>query len=200
MASSSFPFSVQVKLSPEEGGAITLSPVLVQQMPMRDLLKEILAITGKEEGRVAECLARGTLVTGGTRYRWNGWKVESLALQMALRQFPDADASRPFLFPACVSILLWSGNHSVEIPREQGSLRRWLRRHSFWDVLGTVCAETAPAYVTFDYRREADRYEWALAPAIASRIRESFALLPSRGFRRVLRSLSPGRVEFIVPR
>lgn len=197
---SSFPFTIQVKLSSEEGGAISLSPVLVQQMPMRDLLKEILAITGKEESRVAECLARGTLVTGGTRYRWNGWKVESHALQMALRQFPDADGSRPFLFPACVSVLLGSGHHSVEVPREQGTLRRWFSRRTFWDLLGTVCAETTPAYLTFDYRREADRYELELSSATASRIQEGFALLPSRGFRRMLRSFTPHRVEFIVPR
>jgi hypothetical protein len=200
MASSSFPFTVQVKLSPEEGGAITLSPVLVQQMPVRDLLKEILAVTGKEEERVAECLARGTLVTGGTRYRWTGWKVESHALQMALRQFPDAEENRPFLFPECVSVTVWSGNHSVEIPREQGALRRWLKRYSFWNLLSAVCAETSPAYSTFDYRREADRYELVLSSAIASRMQEGFALLPSRGFRRMLRSFAPSRAEFLVPR
>ena len=56
------PQTVRVKLSSEAAEAITISPVVVQDLPIRELLEHMLAVTGKDEARIREFLQ--------TRVRW----------------------------------------------------------------------------------------------------------------------------------
>ena len=67
---------MRVKLSSEAAGAISFTPVVVQELPMRELVEHILGVTGKDEPRIGEMLLRGTLVSGASRFRWEGWEAD----------------------------------------------------------------------------------------------------------------------------
>src|ERR1035438_8165903 len=90
------PQTVRVKLSSEEAGAISITPVVVQELPVRDLLEHLLGGTGKDVPRIREFLRRGTLVSGASRFRWAGWEADAESVMELLASFPDADPSRPF--------------------------------------------------------------------------------------------------------
>src|SRR5215470_933605 len=100
------PSTVRVKLSSEAAGSISLTPVVVQEIAMRDLLEHILCITGKDEGRVHELLLRGSLVSGASRFRWQGWEAEAQAVRELLATFPDPDPARGFDAARCNRALL----------------------------------------------------------------------------------------------
>ena len=62
------PPTVRVKLSSEAAEAISLTPVVVQELAIRDLIEHVLGVAGKDEARLCEILLRGTLVSGGSRF------------------------------------------------------------------------------------------------------------------------------------
>ena len=70
------PRRVRVKLSSEAAESISITPVVVQEMPVRELVEHMLGVTGKDEARIRELLLRGTLVSGASRFRWAGWEAE----------------------------------------------------------------------------------------------------------------------------
>ena len=96
------PHTVKVKLSSEAAEAISLTPVLLQELPLRELVEHMLGVAGKDEPRIREILLRGTLVSGASRFRWAGWDVDLEALRELLATFPDADPSRAFAADQCV--------------------------------------------------------------------------------------------------
>ena len=70
------PPTVRVKLSSEAAESISITPVVVQEMPVRELVEYMLGVTGKDEARIRELLLRGSLVSGASRFRWTGWDVD----------------------------------------------------------------------------------------------------------------------------
>ena len=70
------PQTVRVKLSSEVAEAISITPVVLQELPVRELVEHLLGIAGKDEPRIREMLRRGTLVSGATRFRWAGWDAD----------------------------------------------------------------------------------------------------------------------------
>ena len=70
------PSNVRVKLSSEVAESISITPVVVREIPIRELIEHMIGITGKDEGRVHELLLRGTLVSGASRFRWAGWDAD----------------------------------------------------------------------------------------------------------------------------
>ena len=71
----SLPPTVRVKLSSEAAESISITPVVVQEMPVRELVEYMMGVTGKDEARIAELLLRGSLVSGASRFRWVGWEA-----------------------------------------------------------------------------------------------------------------------------
>ena len=53
------PPTVRVKLSSEAAESIALTPVVVQELPMRELVEHMLGVAGKDEARIREMLLRG---------------------------------------------------------------------------------------------------------------------------------------------
>jgi hypothetical protein len=92
----SLPATVRVKLSSEAAEGISITRVVVQDLPLRDLVEHMLGITGKNEARVRELLLRGTLVSGASRFRWTGWEADLDGLRELLATFPGDDPARPF--------------------------------------------------------------------------------------------------------
>jgi hypothetical protein len=152
------PATVRVKLSSEAAESISITPVVVQEMPVRELVEYMLGVTGKDEARIHELLLRGSLVSGGSRFRWAGWDVDVQNLRELLATFPDPDPARRFAAANCTRATLRGGRQAIEISREVGARKGLLQRESFWDALMKVIAGSAPVYAGYSYRERSDRF------------------------------------------
>src|SRR5438552_10291377 len=129
------PDTIRVKLSSEAAESISITPVVVQDIPIRELVEHMLGVTGKDAPRLHELLLRGTLVSGASRFRWAGWDADREAIGLLLKTFPDPDPRRPFSPEQCVRAALRGPGRRIEIPREIGARKPLFRRASFWDTL-----------------------------------------------------------------
>jgi hypothetical protein len=152
------PATVRVKLSSEGADSISITPVVVQEMAVRELVEHMLGVTGKDEARIRDLLLRGNLVSGATRFRWTGWEADLEGVRELLGTFPDADASRQFAAANCTRATLRGGRQPIEISREAGGRKGLFQRESFWDALMKAIERTAPAYGGYSHRERADRY------------------------------------------
>src|SRR5579872_3992610 len=106
------PPTIRVKLSSEAAESIALTPVVVQEIAIRDLIEHMLGITGKNEARIRELLKRGTLVSGASRFRWTGWEADADGITEVLATFPDDDPTREFAAARCRRVILRGGRHT----------------------------------------------------------------------------------------
>jgi hypothetical protein len=175
------PATIRVKLSSEAAEYVSLTPVVVQEMPTRDLVEHMLGLTGKDEPRIRDLLLRGTLVSGASRFRWTGWEADSESIRTLLADFPDPDPSRPFSAAQCTRAILRGPRQPITIPREaaarQGILARLLRRKSFWDLLMALAESANPQYAAYSYRDRADIYQAPLAAPQAQQLRSASRLI-----------------------
>jgi len=194
------PQSVRVKLSSEVAQAISLTPVVVQEIPIRELVEQMLSVAGKDEPRIRELLLRGTLVSGASRFRWAGWEAEPDALRELLATFPDPDPTRPFSAGRCVRVVLRGGRQAIEVPREAVSRTGLFRRESFWDLLMRVVGQEPPVYLGYTYRDRADRYMRELGVVEAESIRAGADAVKYSTLREQIKSLAFVQAELYVPR
>jgi hypothetical protein len=167
------PPTVRVKLSSEVAESISLTPVVVQELPVRELIEHLLAVTGKDEPRIREILQRGTMVSGASRFRWAGWDADIDGLRQLLSGFPDTDPGRSFSSGRCLRAILKGGRQAVNIGRETAARKSLFGRRTFWDGLMTVVGEKTAAYAGYSYRDRADRYVREFSYGEAKRIREA---------------------------
>jgi hypothetical protein len=194
------PETISVKLSSEAAGYLSVTPVVVREMPVRELIEMALGLTGKDLVRLRELLQRGTLVSGASRLRWTGWDAAPAALQAALDTFPDSDPARSFTPECCVHAVLKGAGYRIEIPREAGSRKRLFRRRSFWDVLMALAAQSAPRYLEYSYRERADCYLADLSPAAVQHLRQHARMLKYSRLENQLRSAPLDSIAFYVKR
>lgn len=198
------PSTVRVKLSSEAAEAISLTPVVVEELAIRELIDHLLGVAGKDEPRLREILLRGTLVSGGSRLRWVGWDADPAGLREILATFPDADPNRPFAPAQCVHVILRGGRQAVNIPREaarsRGGLGGILRRATFWDRLMEVVAGVTPVYSSYSYRDRGDRYLAELTVEHAARLRAASALIRYSTLRDRVQSVGFAQAELLVRR
>ena len=166
------PERVRVKISSEAAGAISLTPVVVQEIPVRELIEHMLGVAGKDETRICELLKRGTLVSGASRFRWTGWAADAESVREVLATFPDADPTRTFAAERCVRAVLRGARGATEVPREAAAQKGPLRHGSFWDVVMEVAAGAGLGYAGYSYRDRADRFTAVLTASDAERLRE----------------------------
>ncbi len=138
------PETVRVKLSTEAAGAISITPVVVREMPLRELVELMLAAVGKDPTRIQELLLRGSLVSGASRFRWPGWTAGIADIDELLGTFPDPDPGRAFTRDRCVRAVLSSSAARIDLPREAGLKRRLFARGSFWETLMRLAEAGAP--------------------------------------------------------
>src|ERR1043166_8676613 len=131
----SLPDRVRVKLSSEAAESISLTPVVVQEIAIRELVEHMLGVTGKDEARIRELLRRGTLVSGASRFRWSGWEAEPEAVMELLATFPDPEPARRLVPERAVRAVLRGGRQAIEIPREAAMRKPLFRRGNFWQLL-----------------------------------------------------------------
>ncbi len=194
------PETVHVKLSSEDAQAITLTPVVVRDIPIRELLDWMIRAVGKDAARIHELLLRGSMISGASRFRWTGWDADRAALETLLATFPDADPARPFAAVRTTCAILRGPSSRIEIERTAGAARRFFRRTSFWDGLMEIAAGGAPRYVEYSYERRADCYRLALDGAAAARVHALAEALkyPSLAVR--IRAAALDAVDFYVAR
>jgi len=189
----SLPATVRVKLSSEAAEGISITRVVVQDLPLRDLVEHMLGITGKNEARVRELLLRGTLVSGASRFRWTGWEAELDGLRELLATFPGDDPARPFRSERCVRAVLRGGRQAIHIPREAGArkpplLMKWPRKTSFWDVLMDLAVAGEIQYLHYSYKDRADCYRLDMPLAAAEKLRAAAEVVKYSSLREQIRS------------
>jgi hypothetical protein len=194
------PETIRVKLSSEAAESIALTPVVVQDMALRDLIEHVLGVTGKDEARIRDLLLRGTLVSGASRFRWAGWEAESEALNALLATFPDPEPLRTFTPAACVRAILRGGRQAIDISRDAGDRKGMFQRRSFWDDLMAL-AEAAPAaYLGYSYRDRADRYQRDFTSAETEQLRGVCRVLRYSTLRDQVRTVAFTHAELLVTR
>ncbi len=189
----SLPATIRVKLSSEAAEGISITRVVVQDLPLRDLVEHMLGVTGKDEGRVRELLLRGTLVSGASRFRWSGWEAELDGLRELLATFPGDDPTRPFACAHCVRAVLRGGRQAIHIPREAAArntplLKRWRRQAGFWDVLMELAAAGEIRYMHYSYKDHADCYRFDMPLAAAETLRAAGEAVKYSSLRDQIRS------------
>jgi hypothetical protein len=183
------PATIRVKLSSEEAGAISITAVVSQEIPLKDLVELMLGLAGKDEARLLELLRRGALVSGASRYRWSPFETAPGELLSLLAAFPDPDPSRPFSPGRCRRVTLRSPGRALELPHEAAAAKALLRRQTYWDALMEVCAAGELVYAGYSYRERADRYTRLFTPAEVERLKEAATLLKYSTLRDRLRAL-----------
>ncbi len=194
------PDSVRVKLSSEAAESISITPVVIRDIPMRELIEHMLGVTGKDTARLHELLLRGTLVSGASRFRWAGWDANSDDIRALLATFPDRDPDRPFSPQLCIRAALRGPGRRIEIPREVGVRKPLFRRGSFWDTLMGVAASSEPRYIDYSYRDRADCYCAPLSLAALERLRENAGLVKYSTLQQQIRGSNLESVELFVSR
>src|ERR1700690_1982447 len=145
---SALPETIRVKLSSEAADYVSITPVLVQELPLRDLVGHMLGVTGKDPARIRELLLRGTLVSGASRFRWTGWDADIDGIRQLLAGFPDPEPGRPFDAARCVRATLRTTRQPIEIPRAAAARKKLFKKSSFWDVLIEVAQGGGLRYET----------------------------------------------------
>jgi hypothetical protein len=196
----SLPATVRVKLSSEAAEGISITRVVVQDLPLRDLVEHMLGITGKDEVRVRELLLRGTLVSGASRFRWTGWDAGLDGLRELLATFPGDDPARPFAPARCVRAVLRGGRQAIQIPREAGARKPLLRKISFWDVLMDVAETGEIRYLHYSYKDRADCYRLEMPLAAAGKLRAAAEVVKYSSLREQIRSAGFVWAELYVER
>jgi len=194
------PDTVRVKLSSEAAESIPLTPVVVQQLPIRELIEHILGIAGKDEPRIREILLRGTLVSGASRFRWAGWQVDDEGLREILAGFPDADPSLPFAASRCVRAILRGGRQSIDISREAGERKSLFQRSTFWDLLMELVAAAPIGYIGYSYKDRADKFLREFTRQEADRVRAASDAVRYSTLQDQIRSNAFGQAELYVTR
>ncbi|MEO8658448.1 MAG: hypothetical protein ABI693_08255 [Bryobacteraceae bacterium] len=172
------PETLRVKLSSEAAGSISMTPVVVQQMAVREIVELMLPLTGKDVTRLRELLRRGSLVSGASRFRWDGFEAELDALQELVAVFPDSDPSLTFQPQDLIRCVLRGAATRMEIPAEAAAKKAFLKRRSFQDHLLELAATIPPVYLDYSYKDRADRFQIRLAAVALTLLREEANLLP----------------------
>ena len=198
------PPTVRVKLSSEAAEAISLTPVVVQELAVRDLIEHVLGVAGKDEARLCEILLRGTLVSGASRFRWTGWEADVESVRLLLAAFPDPDPARAFTATQCTRVVLRGPRQPIVIPREAaargGILDTLLHRRSFWDELMSIVAAATPRYAAYSYRDRADVFNTPLTAQDAQRIRNAARLIRYTALQAQVKNTAIESVELYVVR
>jgi hypothetical protein len=197
---SALPETIRVKLSSEAADYVSITPVLVQELPLRELVGHMLGVTGKDASRIRELLLRGTLVSGASRFRWTGWDADLDGIRELLTAFPDPEPGRPFHPARCVRATLRTTRQPIEIPREAAARKKLFKKSSFWDVLMEVAQATGLRYEIYSYSDRADIYHATLSVESAARLHQAVGALKYTRLKDQIAAASLEAVDLHVPR
>lgn len=192
------PGEVRVKLSSEAAEFVALTAVVVRDMPLRELLEHVVSATGPDAARVRDILKRGSLVSGATRFRWQGWPCELGDLDAAIAALPQPDPERPFAETRCHRVILIASTTRIEIAREAAEQRRLFKQRSYWQCL--IEETVSPGYVAYLFKDHADHYRVELTREQRERLKAATALLKFDGLAKQIQRAAFDRMDLIVAR
>ena len=192
------PGTVRVKLTSEEAGTISLTPVVVREMPFAELIEEIAAVHGKDRERIAATLKRGSVSGGATRFRWQPLELSEVELASELARLPDDEPTRQFDGGHCTQVLFTGPGVRVAVQREVAEARRLFRRTSFWSALPQIAG--TGHYVAYSYRERADIFRAPLSAGQRESIRAILPALKHAALARRIHLAPFDAIEFIVTR
>lgn len=188
------PSTIACKVSSEAAGYVTTSAVARLDLPVEELASRILGACGKNQDRVARILARGSLVSGDSRYRWIPFEVPPEELAALLDRFPDHDPQRVFQRESCVLMAFRGQRGAIEITRESGRQKRLFRRKTFWNEALDLIQPLSPRCERYSYSDKADVFTVQLTVTALERLRRLGALLRFSALDAQIRSLRSGQV------
>jgi hypothetical protein len=199
------PETIPVRYTEEDAGYVTVRPVVRQTFLLDNLLDMILSVAGKDAARVKKLLQAGTVVYHFYRYSWAGFEASDAEIGVALAKFPDADPSRPFAPAACARAIFESGGVNprrlLELTREAGARRRFLRSLSFWQHLVETAKNEQPAYLEYSYAERADVYRLTLDTRLLNALDRAASRMAPHKLRLALCVLpNTARILLICPR
>jgi hypothetical protein len=189
---------MKVRISSDAAGAISLTPVVVRDLTLAELLDYVVEVCGKDLSRIHNVLGRGTLVNGASRFRWDRFDLPPSELTSLLERYPDPDPARAFSGDRCVLAILRGGSHHIPLSREAAAKRRLFRRQTFWDHL--LSLGPAASYLEYSYRNKADVYRTHISPAVQERLQRASGLLSYSTLSHQLQSISIESVDLYVAR
>lgn len=190
---------VQVRVSSEDAGGISLTPVQHREVPVTELVTWIVSVTGKDAPRIEEILKRGSLVVGLSRMRWESADAAA-CLPAILDTLPDDCPERLLDERKVREIVVSAGTRQITIPGGVARARRWFRSESFLERWLSSAALPKPVYERYDYREQADRFRVPIAATETPAYRDAVDLLPSGVLRNALRVHAPTAITMLMPR
>jgi len=127
-----------------------------------------------------------------------GVEAEVEEVEKVLARVPGPEPGRRFRAEQCVRVELVGDRRRVEISRETGQKRRFLRRRCYWDVLMELGAEAG--YAGYEYRERADKYCMTMGIPIEVIVRKESRLLSYSALARQVEAGQFARIEFTVRR
>jgi hypothetical protein len=177
-----------------------MTPVVVREMPIRELVEMMLPSAGKDVARIRRQIESGSLVAGASRFRWQGWSADPEDIEAVLATFPDPDPTIAFAVSRCVLLALCGPYTRIELRRESASKRRFLRRSSFWDQIELLASMSPPAYRDYSYRERADCFRIPLDASLTTGVRQAARRLPYSTLARQIEGATLDYVELLVTR
>jgi hypothetical protein len=196
----SLPARVRVRISSEAAGQIALTPVIVQEMPVEDLIAILAGPIGPNAARIRDRLARGTIVEGASRFRWEPIYTDDASVQAVLSRLPGPEPSRRFDAARCFQARFRGPNGTFELSKELASRKRLLSRRTFWSALMDRIPALSPEYIGYSHRRRADEYRIYLSRSDVSQMIEEARKLAGQSLADRLQRVEFETVELSVQR
>jgi hypothetical protein len=106
--------------------------------------------------KLAKVLQRGSLISGASRLRWDGFAVEEDEIEAAVVALPGDDPTIAFDIGRCSTIRFRGYQTTFEILRKDAIRKGLLHRKSLLDLVGDLSGKHPPQYKRFDYQRGED--------------------------------------------
>jgi hypothetical protein len=167
-------------------------------MPLEELVRIMLGVTGKDGDRVREMLARGSLVAGASRFRWSGFESTPDEIVHYLTRFPDSDPAQRFDESRCFAAVLRGRSKVLTIEREAGAKKRLFRKRSFWEELMTHTASAG--YVEYSWREQADIFRVRVDAEAQRRLADAGRLLAYSSYAARVQQAGWDAIDFLLRR
>lgn len=177
-----------------------MTAVVRRDVPLEDLVSRILGICDKDAARVSGILARGSLVSGGERFRWKPLRVPEESIAELLQGFPDHDPQRAFRPECCESMVFDGSRGDFRITAEVGRQKKLFRRTAFWEEVLALVAPLDPTCERYSFSDEADVFSVTLDGPRLEQLRGLGRWLKYRTLESEVRLLRSGSVKLYVRR
>jgi hypothetical protein len=160
------PNEIPLRYTEEDAGFVSVRPVVKQTFRLHELVDMVVSVAGKDAPRVQQIFRSGTVVYNGYRYWWDALPAERDEIERLLLPFPEDDPTRPFEPEQATAALLEIGGGAqrtvVEISRQDAVAKKFLSKHSPWDVLTAFASGKTPRYEKYAHASRADLFRISL--------------------------------------